>query len=93
MAHPARYSFRQMYRKIARVRGVGYEQERATKPLLTYLLTTLSHLKAPVRFTRRKLHQLSQEGKLKNLYQTSQVLWVIFAMHYLGFCAQTYRDR
>ena len=93
VAHPARYYFRQMYRKIARVRGVGYEQERATKPLLIYLLTTLSHLKPPVRFTVSKLHQLSQEGKLKNPCQTCHVLGIIFAMHYLGFFAQKYRDR
>ena len=93
IAHPARYSFGQMYRKIARVRGVGYEQARATQPLLTYLLTTLSHLKPPVSSTRRKLHQLAQEGKLKNTFQITQVLFVIFAMHYLGFFAQKSSDR
>ncbi len=93
IAHPARYSFGQMYRKIARVRGVGYEQARATQPLLTYLLTTLSHLKPPVRSTRSKLHQLSQEGKLKNKFQVIQVLFVIFTMHYLGFFAQKSSDR
>jgi glycosyltransferase involved in cell wall biosynthesis len=93
VAHPARYSFKQMYRKIARVRGVGYEQARANKPLLIYLLTTLSHLKPPVRSASRQLHQLSQEGKLKNLVQTIQVLMVILTMHYLGFFAQQYRDR
>jgi glycosyltransferase involved in cell wall biosynthesis len=93
VAHPARYSFRQMYRKIARVRGVGYEQARANKSLLIYLLTTLSHLKPPIRSTKRKLHQLSREGKLKNPLQTGRVLFIIFAMHYLGFFAQQYRDR
>jgi glycosyltransferase involved in cell wall biosynthesis len=93
VAHPARYSFKQMYRKISRVRGVGYEQARANQPLLIYLLTTLSHLKPPVRSAGRQLHQLSQEGKLKNLVQTIQVLMVILTMHYLGFFAQQYRDR
>lgn len=93
VAHPARYSFGQMYRKIARIRGVGYEQTRATKPLLIYLLTTLSHLKPPVRSAGRKLRQLSEEGKLKNAFQATQVLFVIFTLHYLGFFAQQYRDR
>ena len=93
VAHPARYSFGQMYHKVARVRGAGYEQARATQPLLIYLLTTLSHLKPPFRSTRRKLHQLSQEDRLKNTLQVIQVLGVIFAMHYLGFFAQTYRGR
>ena len=92
IAHPARYSFKQMYRKIARVRGVGYEQERANKPLLIYLATILPHLKPPIRSTREKLRRLSQEGKLRNLLLTLQVIWIIFTMHYLGFFAQTYRD-
>ncbi|VEP16056.1 conserved hypothetical protein [Hyella patelloides LEGE 07179] len=93
VAHPARYSFGQMYRKIARVRGVGYEQARATQPLLVYLLTTLSHLKPPLRSTIAILNQLSQEDRLKNTLQATQVISIIFAMHYLGFFAQTYRDR
>ncbi|WP_019507447.1 glycosyltransferase family 2 protein [Pleurocapsa sp. PCC 7319] len=93
VAHPARYTLGQMYRKISRVRGVGYEQARATQPLLVYLLTTLSHLKPPFRTTRRKLNQLSQEGRLKNTLQTTQVIFVSLAMHYLGFFAQTYRDQ
>ncbi|MDJ0742883.1 MAG: glycosyltransferase [Xenococcaceae cyanobacterium MO_167.B27] len=93
IAHPARYSFGQMYRKIARIRGVGYEQARATQPPLTYLLTTLSHLKPPVRATTQKLDRLSKAGKLKSSFLTTQVLLVIFAMHYLGFFAQVYRAR
>ncbi len=92
IAHPARYSFKQMYRKIVRVRGVGYEQERANKPFLMYLATILPHLKPPIRATRAKLRQLSQEGKLKNPLLTLQLIWIIFTMHYLGFFAQTYRD-
>lgn len=93
VAHPARYSFGQIYRKIIRVREAGYERTRANTPLLTYLLTTLSHLKPPVRSTIGKLRQLSQAGKLKNTLQATQVIFVIYAMHYLGFFAQKYRDR
>lgn len=93
VAHPARYSFGQMYRKIARVRGVGYEQARATKSPLMYLLTTLSHLKPPLRSTKGKLDRLWQEGKLKNTFQATQLILTIFALHYLGFFVQQYKDR
>ncbi|MDJ0679755.1 MAG: glycosyltransferase family A protein [Xenococcaceae cyanobacterium MO_167.B52] len=93
IAHPARYSFKQIYRKIARVRGVGYEQERANKSLLAYLTGILPHLKPPIRSTKQKLSQLSQEGKISNIWQPLQILGLTFALHYLGFFAQTYRDR
>ncbi|MDJ0594376.1 MAG: glycosyltransferase family A protein [Pleurocapsa sp. MO_226.B13] len=92
VAHPARHSFRQMYRKVARVRGVGYEQARATQPLLVYLLTTLSHLKPPLRSTQHKLTRLSQANKLQNPLQVIQMICFIFALHYLGFFAQSYSE-
>ncbi len=93
ITHPARYSFQQMYRKIARVRGVGYEQTRANKSFLAYLAIILPHLKPPIRATRGKLQQLSEEGKINSVVQRLQVIWIVFIMHYLGFLAQTYRDR
>ena len=90
IAHPARHSFKQMYRKVARVRSAGYKRARASQPLMVYLMTILPHLKPPLSSTRSKLTRLSQANKLENSLQKIQMIGLIFVLYYLGFFAQGY---
>lgn len=86
IAHPARYSLKEISQKIARTRKGGYEVERlsANKKISFYwhqLVTILWRLKPPTRTASKKFASLDYS---LNKFQKFKLLLVIMLIHYQG---------
>lgn len=84
VAHPARHSLAQLYKKIARVRGGYHDLNRSksnenTNYSLIKLVTDLSDLKPQLRSIFR---QVWSDGRLKSNKQRTQVFLVSLFVHY-----------
>lgn len=84
VAHPARRSLAQLYKKIARVRGGYHDLDRSktnenANYSLTKLVTDLSGLKPQLRSTFR---QVWSDERLKSSKQRIQVFLVSLFVHY-----------
>ncbi|OGW75561.1 MAG: glycosyl transferase family 2 [Omnitrophica bacterium RBG_13_46_9] len=73
VAHPARYSFSQLYRKHARVWGSRYEKEKDNPPTFGSLIRNIAH--KPIRLN--ELFRIFSDRKLRGFRQKIKVVFVL----------------
>lgn len=82
VAHPARQSWGELYKKVVRITGGGHDLRAPTRrsPSLGVWLKLLQDLKPP---TRTALQQLNNSDRLSTIYQKIKVLALIYAIYYV----------
>lgn len=91
IAHPARNSFAQLYKKNIRVKGGFYELEKiqnqgGKKIFLKELLQVISRYKPPIVYAARK--SFSEEKASSNV-QKIQLFLITLVLHYAGVIERT----
>ena len=85
VAHPARYAWTQLYKKMVRSKGGDYDFNKdknyKNKYFLLQLIKNLSRLKPPLISAFRKVN--NNNKKIKTNKQKAQVFWVILMVHYI----------
>ncbi len=85
VAHPARYSFAQVYKKVARLSGGGYDSNKLLQNnsySLKQAVTDWSGLKPPLRYYFQKIWA---DGRLKNPTQKLQIFALRLVHYYIKF--------
>jgi glycosyltransferase involved in cell wall biosynthesis len=87
VAHPARYSFSQVYKKIVRLSGGGYdsnklEQDERNDYSFRQAIADWSGLKPPLRYN---FHKIWSDQRLKNPSQKIQVFVLRLVHYYIKF--------
>ena len=80
VAHPTRYSLRQLAKKIIRQTGGAYDNDKDNKPKLIRLAKCLYELKPPLRSAFRKAFL---KWDLKRTEQRIKLFFVIIFAHYV----------
>lgn len=87
VAHPARYSLAQVYKKIVRLGGGGYDSNKLSQNeyesySLKQIITDWSGLKPPLRYN---FHKIWSDQRLKNNHQKIQVFVLRLVHYYIKF--------
>ncbi|MGB3190501.1 MAG: glycosyltransferase [Limnoraphis sp.] len=91
VAHPARSSFAQLYKKSIRIKGGFYELEKSSKQpdkkiFLKELIKLILKYKPPLIYAARKSFS---EERAKNNLQKFQIFLITLILHYAGIFERT----